>query len=127
MLGGRRVILRAAEGEIGDRLVIWRAEDDLEIGFVAYAVGIPDDGWLTIAEIELDEKHRGWGYGSEAVRLLEEEAHRVNGARSFRADVEASNGLGLYFWLRLGYRPATEEEAFWRSDADGGTISMVRV
>jgi hypothetical protein len=23
----------------------------------------------------------------------------------FRADVDVMNGLGLYFWLRLGYRP----------------------
>jgi GNAT superfamily N-acetyltransferase len=56
--------------------------------------------------IALAEAYRGWGYGSETVRLLEEWAIREELAERFRAEVSARNGLGLYFWLRLGYRPA---------------------
>ena len=72
-------------------------------------------------------RRRGWGYGSEAVRLIEGEALKRRWARNFRADVCYRNGLGLYFWLRLGYRPAQEGKAFWRGDADGDIISMVRL
>ena len=49
--------------------------------------------------------YRGHGYGSEAIRTLEAEALRRGLASRLRADVHRANGLGFYFWLRLGYRP----------------------
>ena len=64
--------------------------------------------------IALAKAYRGWGYGSEAVRLLEEWAVRERIAERFRADVDVRNGLGLYFWLRLGYRPADGGQDTWR-------------
>ena len=39
--------------------------------------------------------------------MLEEWAERKGVAKRFRAEVPLVNGLGLYFWLRLGYRPPT--------------------
>jgi hypothetical protein len=47
---------------------------------------------------------RGWGYGSEAVSLLE----RVSGTKR-RALASPRVGLSLYFWLRLGYAPSTSQ------------------
>jgi len=116
---GERVVLGASEGD-GERWGIARARDVHEIGFVAFRVGQPEDGWLTIREIELEEGQRGWGYGSEAVRLLEGVAVERAWAERFRAEVDARNGLGLYFWLRLGYRPAAEESG------SSDTLAMVR-
>ncbi len=42
------------------------------------------------------------------------------------AEVHVRNGLGLYFWLRLGYRPARPDEVFWRAPDEDGIIAMVR-
>ena len=55
--------------------------------------------WLAVAA-----DWRGFGYGGAAVPIVERAAMRL-GATSGRALVPASNGIGLYFWLRLGYRP----------------------
>jgi len=83
------------------RYEIVRRSDGAVIGEVKCRGGEPAAGWLTVRDIVVGEGWRGWGYGSEAVWLLEAEAQ----AERFRADVEAGNGLALYFWLRLGYRP----------------------
>ena len=50
---------------------------------------------------------RDVGYGAEAVERLEEEEH---GAMVYAA-VPRANGLALYFWLRVGYRPVQFDEA----------------
>ncbi len=83
-------------------LVIEREGESEPIGIVEHELG---GGWLTVPFIALAKAYRGWGYGSEAVRLLEEWAVREGSVERFRADVPVRNGLGLYFWLRLGYRP----------------------
>jgi len=113
--------LRVELTTIGDgRLVITSGDDETAIGFIEYRVKDPADGWLTIGDIELVEGQRGWGYGSEAVRLLEGMAVEQGLGERFRADVDIRNGLGLYFWLRLGYRPADEQ-----SDSPE-TLTLVR-
>ena len=82
-------------------------EDESEpIGLLEYQGSALEASWLTVSFIALGKAYRGWGYGSEAVRLLEEWAVREGVAQRFRAEVDVRNGLGLYFWLRLGYRPA---------------------
>jgi GNAT superfamily N-acetyltransferase len=68
------------------------------------------NGWLRVPFIALARQCRGWGYGSEAVRLVEEWALRTGIAHRFRVDIDVRNGLGLYFWLRLGYRPHAAPE-----------------
>ena len=95
----------------GDRRAIVDADGE-EIGYLESAVR---DGWLEVRWIELAEGRRGWGHGSEAVRLLEAQA----GVSQVRVGVPVGNGLALYFWLRLGYRP--EEPAGVASD----TMTMV--
>jgi GNAT superfamily N-acetyltransferase len=85
-----------------------------------YRADDPARGWLSVGFIALAAAQRGWGYGSEAVRLVEAEAK----AARFRADVDAGNGLALYFWLRLGYRPARPEEVPGKPPR--GIITMVR-
>jgi ribosomal protein S18 acetylase RimI-like enzyme len=101
----------------GDRRSIVAAKGE-EIGFIEVA---SEGQRLDVLWIELEAGHRGWGHGSEAVRLLEVEAAR-RGATSARAEVPVGNGLALYFWLRSGYRP--DERA--AGAAVGDRLTMVR-
>jgi GNAT superfamily N-acetyltransferase len=109
--------------EAGGLLVIARIDDPAPIGLLDQRKGWPVRGWVTVEWLALADGQRGWGYGSEAVRLFEE---RHRDAR-FLAQVDPRNGLGLYFWLRMGYRPARADEVFWRAPDEGGIIAMVRL
>ena len=89
------------EGAKGGSAIVMAGE---ETGVVRYTVR---DAEVIIEWIELAPERRGWGHGSEAVRLLEEQLGR-EGAKRVRARVPVANGLALYFWLRLGYRPEAD-------------------
>lgn len=104
----------------GDLLAIERPEEPGPIGLLDYRAGEPEEGWLTFGYVAMAAGQRGRGYGSEAVRLVESET----AAGRFRAAVDAANGLGLYFWLRLGYRRSHSGEFGW--PAGNGIIWMVR-
>jgi RimJ/RimL family protein N-acetyltransferase len=109
---------------LGVVLVVERIDDNGPIGIVEYK---PTDGWMTVRFIGLAKAYRGWGYGSEALRLLEEWAALDRLAERFRAEVDAHNGLGLYFWLRLGYRPVGRaERAAWHLEGSRDSMAMVR-
>ena len=56
-------------------------------------------GWLA-----LDPDWRARGLAAAAVPLVERAAARA-GAKRACVRVSAANGVALYFWLRLGYRP----------------------
>lgn len=101
-------------------LAIVRRDSAEIIGHMEYETGQPSDGWQTVRTIEMSPALRGRGYGSEAVRLLEDEAVKAGAATSFRVTVDRRNGLGLFFWLRLGYRPSVSGEM------SGGCFWMVR-
>ena len=105
----------------GGLMLITRGDDAEPIGIVEYRAGWPVRGWTTIELIALKEGERGWGYGSEAVKILEE---RHKGARLL-AQIDPRNGLALYFWLRMGYRPARADEIFWRAPDEGGIIALI--
>ncbi len=119
--------LAAAQADAdADLLTVARRDDPTPIGLIDFRTGQPAPGWLTICLIVVAAPYRGHGYGSEAVLLLEDDALRRGAAGRFRADVSMSNGLGIYFWLRLGYRPARPEERFWPASAPADVVSMVR-
>ena len=113
-----------ATGQASGVLVVERAGGDEAIGLLEYLVS---DGRLAIPFIALAKVYRGWGYGSEAVRLIEGWAARERFATRFRAEVDVRNGLGLYFWLRLGYRPATVHEFDWQRNEARDKMPMVCV
>ena len=117
----KRMEAAAADPDAGLRAIV-RQSDGTVIGLLDYRPDEPAAGWLSVGSIALAAGQRGWGYGSEAVRLLEAEAK----AERFRANVDARNGLGLYFWLRLGYRLARPGEAPWAGGAQGGMMPMMR-
>jgi len=113
-----RVRLRQVAG--ASTYEIARGDGGAVIGEVECRADDPATGWLTIGPIAVGEGQRGWGYGSEAVRLLE----AAGKAERFLARVDAGDGLGLYFWLRLGYRRARPGEVPGRRPR--GMITMVR-
>jgi len=59
---------------------------------------------------------RALGLGGAAVPIVERAAAKL-GCRSGRVLVPANNGIGLYFWLRLGYRPLPAAD--WPKPVDG--------
>lgn len=105
-----------------DVLVIERRADHGAVGVIEHRVDEPKKGWLTFGLVAMRDGLRGFGYGSEAVRLIEERS----GAKWFRAEVAKSIGLAFYFWLRQGYRPARPEEAFWPVDQKSDIIHVIR-
>ena len=101
-----------------------RPDSDEPIGLLGYTVS---GGWLAVRFIALAKAHRGWGYGSEAVRLLEEWVVQEGLAERIWAEVPVAIGLGLYFWLRLGYRPEGPHDARgWRTERERDRMRMVR-
>ena len=116
----KRMEAAAADPDAG-LLAIVRQSDGTVIGLLDYRVNSAAAAWLSVGFIAVARGQRGWGYGSEAVRLLEAEAK----AERFRANVDARNGLGLYFWLRLGYRPARPDEV--PGGPPSGIMPMMRI
>jgi len=70
------------------------------IGFLVFAIG---KGILTIHELAVAPAHRNRVYGAEAVYALE--AGEGSDCERACALVPRGNGLAIYFWLRIGYRP----------------------
>jgi predicted N-acetyltransferase YhbS len=97
------------------------------VGVMEYRVGVPDEGWLGFAFVTVEPGLRGLGLDSEAVRLVEDDALRRGVASRFWTRVPYSDGLGLYFWLRLGYRPVRPDEGGWPMERGDDTIVMTRV
>ena len=113
--------LRRMIDQAGDEtLVVAGAEDSTPIGLLVYRLA--DGGWLELQFLAIAKALRGWGYGSEAVRLIEESGM----ARRYAARVSGGNGLGLYFWLRMGYRPAEAGQLPQRDDEPKDGMAMVR-
>jgi hypothetical protein len=104
-----------------ERAAIVRREDGRALGALAYRTA---DGWLAIEGVALTDEARIGGYGAEAVGLLEEAAGA--GAKRFGFAVPKSDGLALYFALRLGYRPAAPGESLWYEGTRRDIIAMVR-
>ena len=108
-------------------LAITSREGGSIYGVLAYRLGYPERGWLSVEVIAVEPGLSGQGYDTEAVRLLEGEALERGLAGRFWAPVRHDDGLGLYFWLRLGYRPATAGENPWPGAAPRDMMALVRL
>ena len=73
------------------------------IGACAARIEADDLVWTWLA---VGADWRALGLGGAAVPIVERAAARL-GCSQGRVLVPAGNGIGLYFWLRLGYRPST--------------------
>lgn len=106
-----RAVLGAAPGcalaqriDAGDAIYELRAGIDgapTTVGALAVRVEQRDLVWTWLA---VAEAQRAFGYGGAAVPLIERQTAKL-GATLARVRVPATNGVALYFWLRLGYRP----------------------
>ncbi|MCH7998372.1 MAG: GNAT family N-acetyltransferase [Chloroflexi bacterium] len=108
-------------------LAITSRDGDSIYGVLAYRLGYPEEGWLSVEAVAVEPGLSGQGYDAEAVRLLEGEALERGLASRFWAPVRHDDGLGLYFWLRLGYRPALPGENPWLGERPRDIIAMIRV
>lgn len=112
--------------DMTERLIVERILDKDVVGFVEFSRGEPEKGWATFGPIVMAEGERGWGYGSEAVRLIEDDLAASENTTAFRAQLSKSMGLAFYFWLRQGYYPPKPGEVFWPADSEGDMIWVVR-
>jgi GNAT superfamily N-acetyltransferase len=76
---------------------------------------------LEILALAVRRPLRNLGYGAEAVEELEQQEP----AGAYLAAVPRTNGLAIYFWLRVGYRPLRVEEDRERA-RDPATLWMHR-
>lgn len=100
-------------------LVVSRPAQPDPIGLLEYHA---DGPWVFIELLAMMAGQRGWGYGSEAVRLLEEHARTAQ----FAAAIPPRNGLAVYFWRLLGFRPARPGDPLWPRSPRGDMLTMVR-
>jgi GNAT superfamily N-acetyltransferase len=115
-----------AAGANGGALTVILNKDDRPIGALGYRLGVPEDGLLAFDGVAVEPRLRGLGLESEAVRLVEENALERGLARRFWSGVSRDDGLGLYFWLRLGYSPARPDGGPWPGDPTRDIICMIR-
>jgi hypothetical protein len=91
---------------------------DKPIGLVAWSA--IDSGTAAIHFLAIAEPERNLGFGAEAVLGLEARHRRC----ATLAEVPTSNGLALYFWLRIGYHPIYPGRG--SAHAPGNSIWMFR-
>ena len=129
--GDRESMARRLEETLIDAddglLAITSREGGSIYGVLAYRLGYLERGWLSVEAVAVEPGLRGLGYDAEAVRLLEGEALERGLASRFCAPVRWDDGLGLYFWLRLGYRPAAAGDNPWPGGAPRDMMSVIRV
>jgi GNAT superfamily N-acetyltransferase len=71
------------------------------VGFIRFGLA---HGECVLRELGVRPERRNLGFGSEAVFALERQA-LSDGFTQGVAPVPLANGLAIYFWLRIGYRP----------------------
>lgn len=98
-------------GDTAGRLVIRRLGDGEAVGCAEWRLR---DGTLHIESLAVEEGHRGFGAGSEAARLVIEAA--LERAERVTAWAPKHQGLAVYFWFRMGFRPVPGE------GPDGGLL-----
>lgn len=101
----------AGHVERGEAAVVSRGE--APIGIVVVLMGTPVAGAAAVAFIAIDPAQRFRGLGGEAALALERRLGERGGVGRVLAAVPEQRGLGVYFWLRLGYRPLLQAEAPW--------------
>ena len=89
--------------------------------FAGFIVWEETPSEIVIRGLAIRRDRRDLGYGAEAVERLEVSRP----ARRFSAAIPRSNGLAVYFWLRVGFRPIREDEDRERSH-DQDCLWMLR-
>jgi hypothetical protein len=85
-------------------------------GVLASRVHAPRRGAAIIEMVAAPPDRARRGSGMAAAALVEAEL-RAAGVRAVYAPAPAVHGIGVYFWIRLGYRPLPSAE--WPCTRDG--------
>jgi hypothetical protein len=80
------------------------------VGLILVALDDPDPDWATVTLLAIAAPEQR-DLAAHAVALLEADLRTE--ASHLRAALPLDVGLALYFWLRLGYRPAVSGERLW--------------
>jgi len=96
-----RVALRASDGHVA------LERDGETVGTVRVS---SSESEVSVDALCIEPERRGMGSGSAAARALIREAAQA-GFETFRAWAPADRGLAVYFWFRMGLRPAPGEKA----------------
>ena len=85
-----------------DELRVVRLSNNEDVGTMRLESAADSD--IFVRALCIDVEHRGYGAGSEAVRLFNElcEAASVGVVRAW---APPDRGLAVYFWIRMGFRP----------------------
>jgi len=112
VLAGERCSLGDLLDSTGRRrtLVLTDGTNQEPLGLMLIALDDPEDGWATVALLAIAAPEQR-DLATEGVALLETNLGQK--ATRIRAAVPADVGLALYFWLRLGYRPAAADGRLW--------------
>lgn len=89
----------------GSAIAVIRMADNIEVG----TLQIESAGkGLLVRSLCIDEAHRSYGAGSEAILLFNRacDAAKVPMVRTW---APPDRGLAVYFWIRMGYRPVHGE------------------
>ena len=79
------------------------------VGSVWLAVPGPDDPAMSwVYNVEIDEAHRGHGYGRQAMLLAEEES-RARGMTSSGLNVHGKNTVAISLYDSLGYAVTAQQ------------------
>jgi GNAT superfamily N-acetyltransferase len=84
----------------GGRVAIVRLSDAQVVGSMDVAI---EGGVLGLHSVCIDEAARGYGAGTDAVRLAL--AAATPECRVAIAFAPPDNGLAVYFWTRMGFSP----------------------
>lgn len=88
--------------------VLFRAGDDVPLGYVQATVRSPEVNWVAYV---LARSQWGQGYASEAVQAMTDHLRAGWGAQRLLAVADARNQRSLQLLKRLGFRAATPDEA----------------
>jgi ribosomal protein S18 acetylase RimI-like enzyme len=83
------------------------------LGLIVLLSDRPEPGAVSVPLVAVAPQRRFSGLGGEAVLAVEREVRARWGVQRCFAPVPDGRGLAVYFWLRLGYRPLTMEQAPW--------------
>jgi ribosomal protein S18 acetylase RimI-like enzyme len=82
---------------------------DQEVGSLWLAVPGPDDPAMSwVYDIEIDEAHRGSGYGRQAMLLAERES-KARGMTSIGLNVHGQNRVAISLYDSLGYAVTAQQ------------------
>jgi hypothetical protein len=112
MLAGSPAPLNELLDSTGRRrtLVLTDGTNREPVGLILVALDDPEPGWATVDLLAIARQEER-DIGALGVFLLE--AHLQREASHIRAAAPLDVALALYFWLRLGYRPAVFEGRLW--------------